>query len=345
MIDLRSDTVTLPTPEMREAMARAEVGDDVYGEDPTANRLEAMAAERLGKQAALLVVSGTMGNLVAMLAHCGRGDEVILGTLSHTFLFEAGGSASLGGIHHWALPNQADGTLDLDQIEGAIRPDNPHMPRTRLICLENTHNRCGGAVLPPEYCDAVGALAQKHGLAVHLDGARVFNAAVALGVEVRELVRSVDSVSFCLSKGLSAPVGAMLCGTADFIAEARRWRKAVGGGMRQCGILAAAGIVALEQMVDRLAEDHANARQLAAGIAQIPGLDVDLDTVQSDIVIFEVTDGQMTAAGLVAALRERGVKMSAISATQIRAVTHYGIESADIEATLHAMADAMEHAA
>jgi threonine aldolase len=344
MIDLRSDTVTLPTPAMREAMARAEVGDDVYGEDPTVNRLEAMAAERLGKQAALLVVSGTMGNLVAMLTHCGRGDEVILGTLSHTFLYEAGGSATLGGIHHWALPNQADGTLDLAQIEGAIRPDNIHAPRTRLICLENTHNRCGGAVLSPDYCDAVGALAQKHGLAVHLDGARLFNAAVALGLKVRELVRSVDSVTFCLSKGLSAPVGAMLCGEVGFIAEARRWRKAVGGGMRQCGILAAAGVVALEQMVNRLADDHANATSLAQGIAQIPGLGVDLDTVQSDIVIFQVTAEHLTAAQLVAALLERGVKMSAISATRIRAVTHYGIESADIEATLHALTDAMEQA-
>jgi threonine aldolase len=342
MIDLRSDTVTLPTPAMREAMARAEVGDDVYGEDPTVNRLEAVAAERLGKQAGLLVVSGTMGNLVAMLTHCGRGDEVILGTLSHTFLFEAGGSASLGGIHHYALPNQADGTLDLAAIEGAIRPDNVHAPRTRLICLENTHNRCGGAVLPLDYCDAVGALAQQHGLAVHLDGARIFNAAIALGVEVHELARSVDSVSFCLSKGLSAPVGAVLCGEADFIAEARRWRKAVGGGMRQCGILAAAGIVALDQMVDRLAEDHANARRLAEGILHIPGLSVDLDTVQSDIVIFDVTSDQITAAGLVAALLARGVKVSAISTTRIRAVTHYGIETSDIHITLQAMADAME---
>ena len=344
MIDLRSDTVTLPTPAMREAMAQAEVGDDVYGEDPTVNRLEAMAAERLGKQAALLVVSGTMGNLVALLTHCGRGDEVILGTLSHTFLYEAGGSASLGGIHHWAIPNQADGTLDLDQIEGAIRPENVHAPRTRLICLENTHNRCGGAVLPPDYCDAVGALARKRGLAVHLDGARVFNAAVALGLDVRDLVRSVDTVSFCLSKGLSAPVGALLCGEAGFIAEARRWRKAVGGGMRQCGILAAAGIVALEQMVDRLADDHAHACRLAQGIANIPGLYVDLDTVQTDIVIFSVTAEGVSAAQLVAALKERGVQMGAISATRIRAVTHYGIEAADIEATLQAMAAAMERA-
>jgi threonine aldolase len=344
MIDLRSDTVTLPTPAMREAMYKAEVGDDVYGEDPTVNRLEAMAAERMGKQAALFVVSGTMGNLVATLTHCGRGDEIILGTQSHIFLFEAGGSASLGGVHHWALPNQPDGTLDLDQIRGAIRAENVHAPRTRVICLENTHNRCGGAVLPLEYCDAVGSLAQEHNLAVHLDGARVFNAAVALGLEVGELVRSVDSVSFCLSKGLSAPVGAMLCGEASFIAEARRWRKAVGGGMRQCGILAAAGIVALEQMVERLAEDHANAARLAEGIAQTPGLDLDLDTVQTDIVIFGVTSEQISAAGLVAALRERGVQMSAISATQIRAVTHYGIGAQDIKTTLQAIADVMEQA-
>jgi threonine aldolase len=329
---------------MRQAMAQAEVGDDVYGEDPTVNRLEAMAAERLGKQAALFVVSGTMGNLVAMLTHCGRGDEVILGTLSHTFLYEAGGSATLGGIHHWALPNQANGTLDLDQIEGAIRPDNVHAPRTKLICLENTHNRCGGAVLAPEYCDAVGTLAREHDLSVHLDGARLFNAAVALSVEARALVRSVDSVTFCLSKGLSAPVGAMLCGEAGFIAEARRWRKAVGGGMRQCGVLAAAGIVALEQMVDRLAEDHANAYRLAEGIAQTSGLSLDLETVQTDIVIFDVTSEQITAAELVAALLERGVKMGAISADRIRAVTHYGIESQDIETTLQAVADVMEQA-
>jgi threonine aldolase len=330
---------------MRQAMAQAEVGDDVYGEDPTVNRLEAMAAERLGKEAALLVVSGTMGNLVALLTHCGRGDEVIFGALSHTFLFEAGGSAALGGIHHVALPNQPDGTLDLAQIEAAIRPDNVHMPRTRLICLENTHNRCGGAVLSPEYCDAVGDLAKQHGLAVHLDGARVFNAAIALGIEVHELARSVDSVTFCLSKGLSAPVGAILCGEAAFIAEARRWRKAVGGGMRQAGILAAAGIVALEQMVDRLADDHANAYRLAQGIAGTPGLSVDLDTVQTDIVIFGVTAEQIAAAELVAALRERGVQMSAISATRIRAVTHYGIETADIETTLQALADLVERAA
>ena len=345
VVDLRSDTVTKPTPAMRQAMYEAEVGDDGYGDDPTVNALQERAAEVFGKEAALFVISGTMGNLVAMLTHCGRGDEVILGTLSHTFLYEAGGSASLGGIHHWALPNQADGTLDLDQIKGAIRPENVHAPRTRLICLENTHNRCGGAVLSPEYCDAVGALAREHNLAVHLDGARLFNAAVALGVGAHELARSVDSVSFCLSKGLSAPVGSVLCGEAAFIAEARRWRKAVGGGMRQAGVLAAAGIVALEQMVDRLAEDHANAYRLAEGIAQTPSLHVDLDTVQTDIVIFEARSEQISAAGLVAALRERGVQMSAISDTRIRAVTHYGIEAKEIEAALQAIAGVMEHAA
>jgi threonine aldolase len=337
MIDLRSDTVTLPTPAMRAAMAEAEVGDDVYGEDPTANHLQKLAAERVGKEAGLFVVSGTMGNLTALLGHCGRGDEVILGSKSHTFLYEAGGSASLGGIHHYAIPNQPDGTLELDEIEAAIRPDNVHAPRSRLICIENTHNRCGGAVLTPQYTDAVGDLAHRNGLKVHLDGARVFNAAISLGVDVRELTRGVDSVSFCLSKGLSAPVGAVLCGDAPFIVEAHRWRKAVGGGMRQCGILAAAGIVALEQMVDRLAEDHANARRLAQGIADLPGLAIDPLTVQTDIVIFGVTSERFSATQWVAALLEQGIQMSAIGPAQIRAVTHYGITTADIEVTLAVM--------
>ena len=344
MIDLRSDTVTLPTEAMRAAMAEAKVGDDVYGEDPTANRLQELAADKVGKEAGLFVVSGTMGNLTALLSHCGRGDEVILGSKSHTFLYEAGGSASLGGIHHYTIPNQPDGTLDLDEIEAAIRPDNVHAPRTRLICLENTHNRCGGAVLTPEYTDAVGDLARRHGLKVHLDGARVFNAAIALRVDVRELTRGVDSVSFCLSKGLSAPVGAVLCGDASFIREAHRWRKAVGGGMRQCGILAAAGIVALEQMVDRLAEDHANARHLAQGIADLPGLTIDPQTVQTDIVIFRVTSDRFSASQWVAALLEQGIQMSAIGPAQIRAVTHHGITAADIETTLAAMKAIAERA-
>jgi threonine aldolase len=341
-IDLRSDTVTLPTPAMREAMYRAEVGDDVYEEDPTVNRLEAMAAERMGKEAGLFVVSGTMGNLVALLTHCQRGDEVILGDQSHSFVYEAGGSAALGGIHPRPLPNQPDGTLDPAQVEAAIRPENVHFPRTRLICLENTHNRCGGAPLPPDYMARIGALVRRYGLALHLDGARVFNAAIALGVDVKDLTRDADSVMFCLSKGLSAPVGSVLCGSEAFIREARRARKIVGGGMRQAGIIAAAGVVALEQMVDRLAEDHANAHRLAKGLAEIPGLAIDPEKVQTDIVIFELTAQDMTPAELVARLRAEGVLLLAIEGRRLRAVTHYGIEAEDIETALSAFQRVMK---
>ena len=333
-VDLRSDTVTLPTPAMREAMYQAELGDDVFGEDPTVNRLEAMAAERVGKEAAMFVASGTMGNLTALLTHCQRGHEVIMGDKAHTFLFEAGGSAVLGGIHPRTLPNQPDGTLRLADIEAAIRPENPHHPRTRLICLENTHNRCGGAVLTPEYTHQVSDLAHRHGLAVHLDGARVFNAAVALGVDVRELTRSADSVQFCLSKGLSAPVGSLLCGRREFIAEARRWRKMVGGGMRQAGVLAAAGIEALDNMVVRLADDHANARRLAEGLAEVPGFAVALNAVQTNIVIWDLVADRVSPQEVVERLKAEGVKVLAIGGRQFRAVTHYGIEAEDIERAL-----------
>ena len=343
VIDLRSDTVTLPTPAMREAMYRAEVGDDVFGEDPTVNRLEAMAAERMGKEAALFVVSGTMANLVSLLTHCGRGHEIIVGDLAHTFLYEQGGSAALGGIHVHTLRNQPDGTLDLQEIEGAIRADNIHFPRTRLICLENTHNRCGGVPLAPEYTDAVGDLARRHGLAVYLDGARIFNAAVALGVDVRELTRGVDTVSFCLSKGLCAPVGSLVCGTRDFIAEARRNRKIVGGGMRQAGIIAAAGIVALEQMVDRLAEDHENARRLALGLAEIPGISIDPAQVRTNIVIFDLVAERPTPAEFAARLSADGVKVLALG-ERIRLVTHYGIDAADIDKALVAIRKVMQEA-
>ena len=344
MIDLRSDTVTLPTPTMRRAMSEAVVGDDVFGEDPTVNRLEAMAADRMGKEAGLFVVSGTMANLVSILTHCGRGDEAIMGNRAHMFLFEAGNSASLGGVHHYTLTNQPDGTLLLSDIEAAIRPDNVHHPRTRLICLENTHNRCGGRALTPEYTDAVGGLAQRHGIRVYLDGARVFNAAVALEVDVRELTRGVDAVGFCLSKGLSAPVGSVLCGDAPFISEARRWRKAVGGAMRQCGIIAAAGIVALEEMIDRLTEDHANARRLAEGIASVPGIGIDPQTTQTDIVIFDVTSERVSAEQLAQSLCQRDIQVLAIGPAQIRAVTHYGIQAADIETTIEAIGEVMEQA-
>jgi len=340
-IDLRSDTVTLPTPAMRQAMATAEVGDDVLGEDPTINRLEAMAAERVGKEAALFVASGTMGNLVSVLTHCGRGDEIIIGDQAHLFLLEAGSVSAVGGIHSRQVPNQPDATLDLAQVEAAIRPADDHFPRTRLICLENTHNRCGGACLTPDYMGQVRALADRHNLKIHLDAARVFNAAVALGVDVRELSRDADSLSFCLSKGLSAPVGSLVCGPADFIREARRARKVLGGGMRQGGVIAAAGIVALEDMVDRLAEDHVNARRLAEGLADIPGIALDPSRVQTNIVFFDLEEGAHDAAEFCERIAERGVKMGPTGGHRIRAVTHYGIEAEHIEQALAVVAQVM----
>jgi len=336
VIDLRSDTVTHPTPAMREAMYKAEVGDDVFGDDPTVNRLEAMAAERLGKEAAVFVASGTMGNLVALLTHCGRGDEVILGDASHTFLFEQGGMAALGGITPWPVPNQPDGTLRLEDIEKAIRGDNVHFPRSRLVCLENTHNMCNGTPLTTEYTAQAARLAHDRGLRVHMDGARIFNAAAALGVEVRELVREADSVMFCLSKGLCAPVGSLLCGSASFIAEARRARKVVGGGMRQAGVLAAAGIVALEQIAGRMAEDHARAKRLAEGLAEIPGVEV--APAATNILYFWLTDEvSKTQDEVVDGLAERGVLLLGRLEGRFRAVTHYWIGDEDIERTIEAM--------
>jgi threonine aldolase len=335
-IDLRSDTVTQPTPAMREAMYRAEVGDDVFGEDPTVNRLEKMAAERLGKEAALFVVSGTMGNLVALLTHCGRGDEVIVGDRSHTYLFEQGGMAALGGMTPRPVANQPDGTLHLEAIAAAIRGDDVHQPRTRLVCLENTHNMCNGTPLTPGYTTQVAQLAHDRGLRVHLDGARVFNAAAALGVDASELVKDVDSVMFCLSKGLCAPVGSLLCGSADFVAEARRSRKIVGGGMRQVGILAAAGIVALEQLTGRLADDHRRAKRLAEGLAEIPGIEV--APVSTNILYFRLTEeASKTPEQIVDGLTERGVLLLGRLEGSFRAVTHYWISDEDIEQTLKAM--------
>jgi threonine aldolase len=330
IVDLRSDTVTLPTPAMRQAMFEAPLGDDVYGEDPTVNRLEALAAARLGKEAAMFVPSGTMANLSCLLTHCGRGDEAIMGDAAHTFLFEAGGSAALGGIHPRTVPNRPDGTLDLADVEAAIRPDNPHYPRTRLICLENTHNRCGGAVLSLAYVADVRALADRYGLAIHLDGARLFNAAVALGVQPSALAHDADSVSFCLSKGLSAPVGSLVCGSAAFVQAARRQRKVLGGGMRQAGVLAAAGIVALETMVDRLAEDHAHARRLAEGLAALPGVVLDPEQVQTNIVIFGLAPDAPSPAAFAAAMAAHGVKLNPIGGRRLRAVTHYGLDATDV---------------
>lgn len=330
MIDLRSDTVTQPSPAMRRAMAEAELGDDVYGEDPTINRLQELAAETLGTEAALFVSSGTQGNLTALLSHCQRGDEYIAGHTAHTYKYEAGGAAVLGGIQPQTVPFEADGTLSLEAVAAVIKPDDPHFARTRLLCLENTQ---AGKVLPLDFMAAAGSFAREHQLAAHLDGARVFNAAVKLGVDVRDITAHVDSVSCCLSKGLAAPVGSVVCGSRDFIRQAHRWRKILGGGMRQAGVLAAAGIVALTEMVERLVDDHANARRLADGLANLPGFCIDLDTVQTNMVFFSLDPALVGKFSPF--MREQGVIIGD-GPYPIRAVTHYGIEADDIDTVLDA---------
>jgi threonine aldolase len=334
MIDLRSDTITTPTPAMRRAMAEAEVGDDQYGEDPTVNRLERLAADMLGKEAAVFVASGTMGNLCAVLAHCGRGDEVILGDQSHIFRYESGGAAALGGLPFHLLPNQPDGGFDLQTLAEAIRPTRPGFPRTGLVCIENTHNRCGGVVLSPADVAAIADVAHQHGVPIHCDGARIFNAAASLGVDVRELTRQLDSIQFCLTKALAAPVGSLIVGTSAVIHEARRYRKMVGGAMRQAGVLAAAGIVALTEMVERLPEDHANARRLAEGLADIPGIRIDLDTVQSNIVLLKLDERVMPGPEFAERLRAEGIRVSNYDTRGLRMVTHYQVSRDDIEHTI-----------
>ena len=341
-IDLRSDTVTLPPRSMLDAIASAHLGDDVFQEDPTINKLESLAAETMGKEAGLLVPSGTMANLTSILSHCDRGSEVILGDQAHTFMYEAGGISAFGGIHSRQISNQPDGTLKLEDIEGAIRQDNVHFPPTRLICLENTHNRCSGMPLTVEYTKNVAELAGDHGISVHVDGARIFNAATALGVNVRELSEPVDSVSFCLSKGLSAPVGSLVCGSQDFIAQARRNRKALGGGMRQAGIIAASGIVALTTMVDRISDDHRNARTLAKGIAKIDGLSIALDTVRTNIVYFSLELHDIPGEVLVNRMSELGIHFFELSPHTYRLVTHSDVDENDMEATLEAFKTVME---
>ncbi|MDQ4078888.1 MAG: low-specificity L-threonine aldolase [Chloroflexota bacterium] len=332
VIDLRSDTVTKPTPAMRHAMAEAEVGDDVYGEDPTVNRLEALTAELLGKEAALYVPSGTMGNLICQLVHCGRGEEVIVGDRAHTFLYEAGGSAAVGGIHPRTIRTNEDGTLPLEDVREAVRADNPHFPRTRLLILENTHNRMGGRVLPLDYLEQARALCDEVGIAMHCDGARLWNAAVASGTALAVVAAPFDSLSVCLSKGLAAPVGSVVVGDKAFVAEAHRARKVLGGGMRQAGVIAAAGIVALTEMQERLAEDHENAKRLAEGLEnagyRIPHV------VETNLVIFEQPEEGMSPAERSAAWREQGLLISPIGGNRFRAVTHYGIESEDVERAL-----------
>jgi threonine aldolase len=331
-IDLRSDTVTQPTPAMREAMARAEVGDDVYGEDPTVNQLEELAADRLGKEAAVFVPAGTMGNAIAILVHCRRGDEVLAGDRAHIYLYEVGGAARLNGSPIRAIPTLPDGTLHREKLAGSFFGDDVHEARAGLLCLEDTHNMCGGRIVAPEALRELAAPARARHLPVHLDGARIFNAAIALGVPVSTLAAEVDSVMFCLSKGLSAPVGSMLVGSSDFIAEARRIRKLLGGGMRQAGILAAAGIIALNEMVERLAEDHANARRLAEGLANIPGVAVDPAVVESNMVFFGASDGENMR--LVESVAAEGVLLSGSDDGRIRSVTHYGVTAEDVDAAL-----------
>ncbi len=326
-IDLRSDTVTRPTQAMRAAMAAAEVGDDVYGEDPTVNRLEAMAAERLGHESAVFVPSGTQSNLLALLSHCERGDEYIVGQLAHTYKYEGGGAAVLGSIQPQPIDFEPDGTLSLDAVARVIKPDNIHFARTRLLCLENT---LAGKVLPLEYLNRARAFVDKINLRLHLDGARVFNAAVKLGVPVDRITAKFDSVSFCLSKGLGAPVGSVLCGSRELIQRARRWRKVTGGGMRQAGVIAAAGIVALQSHVDRLAEDHSNALDLAKGLAGMEGLSVNPAEVQTNMLFVTVT----APAAFCAHMRNRGIYLSA--GTPIRLVTHLDFHREDISTVIDA---------
>ena len=341
LTDFRSDTVTQPTPAMREAMAKAPVGDDVYGEDPTVNKLQEMAAAMTGKEAGLFVASGTMGNLAAILAHCQRGDEAILGNKAHTFLFEAGGISALGGVHSCQLKNQPDGSLALEDIKAAIRPDDAHDPISRLVCLENTHNRCGGTYQAVAYMQQVGEFAHERGLAVHLDGARIFNAAAALGVKAKELAGPVDSVTFCLSKGLCAPVGSVVCGSKGFIVKAHRVRKMLGGGMRQAGILAAAGIVALETMTGRLTEDHARAKTLADGLRQVAGLVVDAPATNM-VFLSLAEDVPYTAKDIVEKLRPFGILAGATGERQFRLVTHYWIDDAGVKKAIAAFRAALK---
>ena len=341
-IDLRSDTVTKPTPEMREAMAEAEVGDDVYGDDPTVNQLQEKAAEMLGKEAALFVPSGTMGNLLALLVHCSRGEEVICGDKSHIYVNEAGGMAALGGIFPHPVPNQKDGTLRLEDIRASIQPDDSHRTITRLVCIENTQNMCGGVVLSVEYTKQVGQLAKEHGLKLHIDGARIFNAAAALGVDIKELVAPADSIMFCLSKGLVSPVGSMLVGSKEFIAKAHRLRKMLGGGMRQVGVVAAAGLVSLEKMTGRLKQDHARAKNLYEGLKQVKGLRLEAEPA-SNMVYFTLADHiQLTENQIIAEMKKYGVMVDWSAPRQFRLVTHYWVDDAGVEKTVKAFGEVLK---
>jgi len=335
-IDLRSDTVTLPTDEMREAMSNAEVGDDVYQEDPTVYRLEELAAKKIGKEAALFVPSGTMGNLIAVLTHCQRGDEVILEMDSHIYYYEVGGMSAVAGVIPRLIAGDK-GILNPQDVKMALREINLHYPKTTLICVENTHNRAGGTITSPKIIEEICQLAHQRNIQVHLDGARIFNAAVALNIKPALLAKDVDSMMFCLSKGLSAPVGSILTGSKEFIQRARKNRKMLGGGMRQAGILAAAGIIALENMVERLEEDHKNARILGEGLADIGGIKIDLETIQTNMVYFNLNKSGMNTYQFLPKLAEYNILGSPQPPTKVRLVTHYGINEDDIYATIKAI--------
>ena len=331
MIDLRSDTVTLPTLEMMEAINAATLGDDVYVEDLTTVELEKLAAQITGQESALLVSSGTMGNLICNLVHCARGTETIMGNKSHTFLYESGSISTYGGIHSHQLKNNEDGSIDIDLIKDAIRTEDVHFPVTSLICIENTHNKCHGFPLKLDYINQVCSLAHDNNIKVHMDGARLFNACAALDISADNIVKNVDSVTFCLSKGLSAPIGSVVCGSKDFIAEARRIRKSLGGGMRQSGIISAAGIVSLNNMINRLKDDHANAQHLANSLYTLKGIELNPELVKTNIIYFNFNHPNISSKDLVFHMKSKGIIFNNYNEKHCRLVTHHDISSDDIE--------------
>ena len=336
VIDLRSDTVTLPTGEMLDSIRRAELGDDVFGEDPTVNRLETLAAEKMGKEAALLVTSGTQANLISLMSNANRGELVILESESHIYWYEVGGVSTIAGLLPWPIKGSL-GVLAPEDIEASIRPSNIHFPRSSLICLENTNNRHGGTIINPGQMKAINRVAEKYGLKLYLDGARIFNAAIALRVDIKEFTKHVDNLMFCLSKGLCCPVGSLLVGTDEFIEKSRKIRKVLGGGMRQAGIIAAPGIVALESMVNRLEEDHRNARYLAEGISKIDGIQIDLNCVQTNIVVYDVSNLGIDGEMFVSKLKQKGILSLSLTEKKVRMVTHKGIEREHIEKAISAI--------
>ncbi len=338
-MDLRSDTVTIPPKEMLETILEAELGDDVYGEDPTVKELEELAAEKMGKEAALLVTSGTQANLVSIMAHTRHGDEVIVEAESHIYNYEVGGLAAVAGVMP-RLVNGEMGFMKPEDIESVLRPENIHFPKTTLVAIENTHNRAGGTVITPKQMEAVSEVVKRHSLKLYVDGARIFNAAVALNVKPVKLVEEADSVSFCLSKGLACPVGSLVCGSKSFVERTRKIRKMLGGGMRQAGVIAAPGIYALTHMVSRLKEDHENAKKLALGLSKMDSISIDLRRVQTNIVIFTLDN--LSVENFVSRLSERGVKVSAIGSRKVRMVTHFGIEKKHINYVLDVVKEVLE---